>query len=244
MRLPPSMAPICTVGSMNLCGIFALIFFLPILNRLGDFAGGENELGRFAVDAHPRPEQTRVADLQLQAGGLADDAHIGHHAVVHQIARADAGAAILFAVEAADLGLFDLADHAGDDQIALELHAGFLQRRHRFDVAGKRRLHVDQAAAVDAVVVDHGLLRRVEVVHVRVEHQGRAAAGAFERADDIGPAVFDVLILDLHAEFFELAAEIFGDIFLIAGDADDVGEITRHLDDSLAIDLFQHFFLH
>ncbi len=83
----------------ELVRVFALVFFLPVLNRLGDFAGGEHELRRLAVDAHPRPEQTGVADLQLQPGGLADDAHIRHHAMVHQIARADAGAAILFAVE-------------------------------------------------------------------------------------------------------------------------------------------------
>ena len=45
--------------------VFALIFLFPILDRLGDFAGGENELGRLAVDAHFGPEQPGVADLKL-----------------------------------------------------------------------------------------------------------------------------------------------------------------------------------
>ena len=90
--------------------------------------------------------------------------------MVHKITGADAGAAILFALEAADLRLLDFADDAGDNQIALERRAGFLQRRHRFDVAGKRRFHIDQTAAIDSILIDHGLLRRVEVVHMGVEH--------------------------------------------------------------------------
>ena len=75
------------------------------------------------------------------------------------------------------------------------------------------------------------------MIHVRVEHQSRAAPGAFQHADDIGSAVFDVLIFNLHAQFFEFTTEIFGNLFLLAGDADDIGQIARHLDDSFPIDL-------
>src|SRR5690242_14051199 len=102
-------------------GMLALVFFFPILNRLGHLASGEDELRRLAVDADARPEQTAIADLQLQPRRLANDAHIGHHAVVHQITGADPGTAVSLTVESANLRLFDLADHAGDDQVALEL---------------------------------------------------------------------------------------------------------------------------
>jgi len=63
-------------------------------------------------------------------------------------------------------------------------------------------------------------------------------------ADDVGPAIFDILIFDFHAESFELTAQILGDIFLIAGDADDIREVARYLDDALAVDLVQNFLLH
>ena len=116
--LPPSMAPICTVGSINWMRIFALVLLFPILNRLRHLACGEHKFCRLAVHADARPEQSGVADLQLQSGGLADDAHVRHHAMVHQVARADAGAAISLALKAPDLRFFDLADDAGNDQIA------------------------------------------------------------------------------------------------------------------------------
>ena len=119
----------------------------------------------------------------------------------------------------------------------LELDAGLLKRRHRFDVTRKRRLHIDQSAAVDAVIIDNGFLRTIEMVHMRVEHQRRAPAGSFQRADDVRPAVFDVLILDLHAELLELAAEISCHALFLAGDADDIGQVAGQFDDSIAIHL-------
>ena len=78
-----------------------------------------------------------------------------------------------------DLGLFNLADHAGYDKIALELNTCFLYRRYRLDIAGKSRLHVDQTPAVDSVVFDHRPLRVVEVIHMSAKHECRAAAGSF-----------------------------------------------------------------
>ncbi len=154
----------------ELVWIFALVIFFPVLNRLRHLAGRENEFRRFAVDADPRPEQAGIADLQLQSCRLSDNAHVRHHAMIHQVAGTDTGAAISFTLKATDLRLFDLAHDAGNDQISLELDPGPLQRRHRLDVTRKRRLHVDQAAAVDAVLVNDRLLRIVEMVHVRVEH--------------------------------------------------------------------------
>src|SRR5262245_3999724 len=228
----------------ELVRVFPLIFFLPILNRLSNLASSKHEFGRLAVDAHPRPNETRVTDLQMQARRLADDAHIGHDAVIHQVACANTRSAVGLAVEPADLRLFDLADDAGNNQIPFELDSGLLQRCYRFDVAWKRRFHVDQAAPIDPVLINNSLLGIVEVIHMRVEHQRRTAAGPFQRADDIRPAVFDILILDLHAELFELAAEIPGDVLFLAGDAHDVSQIARHLHNTIAIHLSQNFFLH
>src|SRR3990172_3639071 len=43
---------------------------------------------------------------------------------------------------------------------------------------------------------------------------------------------------------FDLAAEIFGDFLFLAGDADDVGEITGQLDNPVAVYLFEHCVFH
>ena len=203
--------------------ILALIFFFPILNRLRHLARGKHEPGRLAVDTHSRPQQAGVADLQLKPRRLTDDAHVGHYAVVHQVARADAGAPVALTLKPADLRLFDFTDDTGDDDVALEFYPGSLNRRHRFDVTRKSRFHVDQAAAVNALVLDHRFLRIVEVIHMRIEHQRGAAAGPFQSADYVGPALFDLLIFDLHAQLLKLAAEILGNSLLFAGDTDDVG---------------------
>ena len=63
-------------------------------------------------------------------------------AVVHHVARAHAGAAVGLAREPTDLRLFDLAHHAGDDDVAFELDCGLPQHLHRDDVTGKSALHV------------------------------------------------------------------------------------------------------
>ena len=82
------------------------------------------------------------------------------------------------------------------------------------------------------------------MVHMRVEHQRRAPAGSFQRADDIRPAVFNVLILDLHAELLELAAKISCHALFLARDADDIGQVAGQFDDSIAIHLIQDLFTH
>src|SRR5262249_35635896 len=223
--------------------VFLLVFLFPVLDRLGDLARLDDEVLGFAVDRDLGPDETGVADLELEAGRLADDAHVGGDSVVHHIARADAGAAIGLAGEAVYLCLLDLADYAGDDDVALELDAGLLQHLDGDNVARKGRLHVDKTAAIDAVALDLGLLRRIEMVHVRVEHERRAAARAFQRADDVRAAFLDLLVLDAHAELFEFATQVMRDVVFLAGDADGVGEIFGDLDEAVLVQL-RKYFLH
>ena len=68
----------------ELVRILTLIFLFPLLNRLRDFASGENKFRSLAIHAHPSPEQAGIADLQLQPGRLADDAHALKMAKVKQ----------------------------------------------------------------------------------------------------------------------------------------------------------------
>jgi hypothetical protein len=82
----------------------------------------------------------------------------------------------------------------------------------------------------------------VEVVHVRVEHQRSSTTTALERTDNVGPAVFDILILDLHAEFFEFAAEVLGNLLFPPGNADDIGQIASHINDAIPVHLIEHSF--
>src|SRR4029077_11485897 len=162
-------------GQHKLVLVLPVIFFFPILDRLSDSSGSEDKFGCLPIHAHPRPNQPGVADLELQTGGLADNAHIGHYTMVHHVACAHTGAAISLAMESPDLRLFNLADDAGYDEVAFELNPCFLNRCHGFDITRKGSLHIDQPPAIDAVVFNHRLLRIIEVVHMSAEHESRAA---------------------------------------------------------------------
>ena len=86
------------------------------------------------------------------------------------------------------------------------------ERAQRLDVAGQRALHVRDAEAVEAPVRDEtlglearhalepGLAARVRRVHVPVEHQARAAAGARADPEHVGAAVLDLLPLHLQPD--------------------------------------------
>ena len=160
------------------------------------------------------------------------------------MARPHSRATITLALKPADLRLFDFTDDSGDDKVSLQPHAGPLNRRHRLDVTRKSGFHIDQTAPVNAILLDYRFLRIVEVIHVRIEHQGRAAAGPFQSADHVGPALFDFLILNLHAQLLKFAAEVLGNTLLFAGNADDISQVASQFDNSVAIHLLQDFFLH
>ena len=104
--LPPSMAPICTVGSMNLWG-FLRWYSRAQSESLRDFAGGEHELVALPSTL-TRARANRSCRFAVASRWALRLYTYPHNAMVHQIASADSCAAILFAVETADLRLFDL----------------------------------------------------------------------------------------------------------------------------------------
>ena len=147
---------------------------------------------------------------QLHVGGLAQDAHVGQDAVIHQIVRSRAVAAIFFALKFAPLRFLDLAANRAENDVALQLDPGFQQRFHRVHVAHQRAFHVVNAEAVDHAVFDDGvglvadagkeiLVAGVRGIHVAIEHQALAVAVAFKAADDVGSRVFNLLPRDLRA---------------------------------------------
>ena len=123
---------------------------------LGLAADGERGVDERAVRGDPSPHRAEVAEHDLLLGRLAEDAHVGDPAVGGQVAAAGRVAAVLGAAELlAPLGLLDLARHTGDQHVALERDAGVLDGANRLEVAGQRALHVADAEAVDAPVLDH-----------------------------------------------------------------------------------------
>src|SRR4029453_10973555 len=116
--------------------------------------------------------------------------------------RADPSTTVRLTLKSTDLSLFNLADHTGYNEITLELNTCFLYRRYGLNIARKSSLHVDQPAAVDPIVFNDRLLRVVEVIHMSAKHERCAAAGSLQRSDDIGSALLDFLVLDLHSQFF------------------------------------------
>ncbi len=56
----------------------------------------------------------------LHVGGLAENAHVGQHAVVHQVVRAHSVAAVFSAMEFSPLRFFDFPCDRGDDDVAFQ----------------------------------------------------------------------------------------------------------------------------
>src|SRR6266550_7140985 len=114
------------------------------------------------------------------------------------------------------LRLLDLPGNAGDHDIALQTHARVPQRAHRLHVAGQGTFHVRDAETVDTAVLDETFrleaadagqprfLARIRRVHVAVEHQRLAAAGAFPDSDDVWATFFYFLPLHLEPHLGEL----------------------------------------
>ena len=123
------------------------------------------------------------------------------------------------------------------------------QRPHRLHVAGQRPLHVRDAEAVDAAVLDEPfgleapdprqprLPAGVRRVHVAVEHERLPAARAFPDADDVRAPVLDLLPLHLEPHVGELVAHPLAHRLLVAGRARDRDESTASATSRSAIDL-------
>ncbi len=210
--------------------VLSLIIFFPVLNGLGHLRRRENKFRRFSVHAHARPNQSRIADLEVKARRLADNAHIRGDSMIHHIAGAHPGAAVALALKPTDLGLLDFTHDPGDDQVSLQTHSRFLEHLDRHHIAGESAFHVNQTASVNSVLGHDGLLRIIEMIHVRAEHQRRPASRTFEGADDIRPALLDLLVIHLHPQFFELRAEILRDGFFFTRHADDLRDAPRQVD--------------
>ena len=78
------------------------------------------------VDASTRnadPHGAEVFEHNMHVGRLAEDAHVGQHAVIDEVMRAASVAAIFLASEFSPLCLFDFAGDGCDDDVALQANA-------------------------------------------------------------------------------------------------------------------------
>ena len=94
----------------------------------------ERRVDEVALRADAQPERAEVAEHDLALGGLAEDAHVGHAAVAHEVARAGRVAAVLRALRIAVLRLLDLAADGRDHAVAAQLS----RRRRRARAAPRR----------------------------------------------------------------------------------------------------------
>ena len=144
-----------------------------------------------------------------ELGRLHHDAVVPHHAVGHQVARAVPFAAVGGTLVVVHRRAADLPGHPRHDDVALELDAALLERLGHGQRAGERPLVIDDAAAVDDVVLPPGqrlplgpgaagdpeilLPARQSRVHVPVEKQRRPRALARNHAHHVGAPRLGVL---------------------------------------------------
>ena len=208
----------------------------------------ERGVDEVAVDADAQPERAEVAEHDLALGRLAEQAHVGDAAVRDEIPRAGRVAAVLRAGRVALLRLLDLAAHRGDQHVAAQPHARILQRAHRLDVARERALHVRDAEPVEAVSLDERLRLEarnvlqprlaagVRRVHVPVEHQRLAAAGALPDPERVRAVLLHLLPLHVQAHRLVERDHQLGHALLVAREAVDVDHRARRPDEPFAVD--------
>ena len=210
---PPAIAPTLTIAptpAVRVLGI-GLPGRDPLEHRVHHLAHAqdrveialalrERRVDEVALRADAQPERAEVPEHDLALGRLAEDAHVGDAAMADEVAGAGGVAAVLGALRVAVLGLLDLAADRRDHAVAAQRDAGVGERAQRLDVARERALHVGDAEAVEVAVLDERarleprhareprLAARVRRVHVPVEHQARAAAGALADAQDVRAA--------------------------------------------------------
>ncbi len=213
-----------------------------------------------AVHRETDPNRTVMAENQLQIGGFAENTHVGEHAVVHEMMRADTIAAKFLADEfVAPLRFLDFADHGCDDQVALKLHSSALEGFHGLRIANQRALHVVDAESVDEPVLDDGLrlvadarkkffAASIGSVHVAVEHQAFGVAGTFPESNHVPTSFFDFLPGNGEPRFFQRTAHVAAHFQLFPGGAGSVDHVATHSDQlvftNLRQDGFGQLFLH
>ena len=188
-------------------------------------------MDEIALRADAEPERAEVAEHDLALRRLAEDAHVRDAAVAREVARAGGVAAVLRALGIAVLRLLDLTAHRSDHAVAPQSHARIAEGPQRLDVARERPLHVRDAEAIEAAVLDEGrrleagdtreprLAPRVGGVHVPVEHQARPASRALPDSEHVGAPVLDLLPLHAQSHLEERVAHQLGHRLLVAGEA-------------------------
>src|SRR5260370_11535908 len=155
-----------------------------------------------AGNAHPH--RAEVLQHHVHVRGLAENAHVRHHAMIYKVGRAAAVASRFPALVLAPLRFLDFSRDRRDDYVALKLHTGALQPLDCLGVANQRAFHVVDAETVYDTVLDDGvrlvtdprekfLAARVRRIHVAVEHQVLADDGAGLPPNDIGAPFFHLL---------------------------------------------------
>ncbi len=134
-----------------------------------------------------RPYESLVRHAHAQAGRLGHDRVVGAPAREHRL-HPDAGVL--------------LVGHGRHDHVTPQLLGRQPPRREH--ARREARLHVVRAAPVEAAVAHHGLERALHAldadrVHVRVQHQRGAAAGAARHRHDARPAGRRLVHLDVEA---------------------------------------------
>src|SRR5579859_1186315 len=87
-------------------------------------AASERGMNIMTVRRNPHPHRSVMSKHELHVRRLAQNAHVRQHAVVDQIVRADAIAAILLADKfVAPLRFFDFAGDGGDGYVAFKFYA-------------------------------------------------------------------------------------------------------------------------
>ena len=220
---------------------------VPVAPALAE--GGVDEL---TVDADAQPERAEVAEDDLPLGRLAEQAHVGDASVRDEIPRPGGVAAVLRPDRVAVLRLLDLAADGGDQHVAAQPDTRVAQRPDGLDVARERALHVRDPEPVEPPVPDERLgleprhvsqprlAPRVRRVHVPVEHEARAAAGALEDPERVGAAVLDLLPLTAEPELLVERGHQLGHALLVAREAPDADHAARRLDEPLAVDGDRH----
>ena len=90
----------------------------------------------------------------VHVGAVAAHRVIGMHAVGEQVARAGAFAAVLLGLPGTDGRARDLADDGGQDDIAFQFHAAFMERLAGHHEGGDAAFHVRDPQALNFVADD------------------------------------------------------------------------------------------
>ena len=160
---------------------------------------GPGAVRRPALRLDLEADEALVRERQAHLGGLRDDGCVG--------------AVALGDPRGADAGDLLVGDRRDDHVPAQPRPGGLGAREHDRGQAG---LHVVRAAPVQPPVLDGRLERPLHAghadrVHVRVEEERLAAAGAARDADRVEPARRELLDLDLEAGVLQPPRDEAGD---------------------------------